>query len=122
MDWSKKRKSVDFLSIAKNTQPKRQIEFSFKSIYGFLKKLFAKRGLYFHSLNIVKKIKKIIYKQFFWGRGVYYKYSVAVAIFIILFPVTVFASSLARTDSNVKIQSNVPIDTDFDIGNGKSII
>lgn len=123
MDSSKKhkRKSIDFISFGSDRSKPTSKPFLSLSKFS-IGKIFSHRGFFFQLFNILKHFKKVVYKQFFWGRGIYYKYSIIITIFAVLFPATVLASTLHKPEEVTKIENNVAVDTVFDTGNGKTIV
>jgi len=130
---NKKRMSVDFHTVLKssktiagNTKNAGKFIFSKKdnnlNSVSQAKLLHTSKSLFQHINIFGSRLKKRFYKSFFWGRGVYYKYSILALIIAVSLPVGVLASSIKQDPSRVlQTQTQGVSDAAIDTG-GKTIV
>lgn len=80
------------------------------------------RSLRNYISSFGRKLKKVFYKNFFWGRGAYYKYSIVIVVIMLLLPFVVFAENMQVSSPSSTNSISAVVDTAFDTGNGKTTI
>ena len=117
-----KRTSVDFNSVNRikneTTSEKSKLKLVNK-FYLLIKNRFTFKHFYFTPLFTLKRFKKILYKRFFWGRGISYKYSVFISIIVLSTPFILLAINLKPVNASGYSSPARGMDTAMDNGAGE---
>ncbi|MEI7603426.1 MAG: peptidoglycan DD-metalloendopeptidase family protein [bacterium] len=124
---NRKRNSVDFHSAFRVKQLRKPRLFRFgktekdKNALSIPKKTYSIKKTFFGLSILLKRSKKLLYKNFFWGRGIYYKYSVVFVILLTLLPIGAFANNIKKEEKDIPGTPATFYDAAFDTG-GKTVI